>query len=144
MLTRQANGRGVAVMVRQVRGRCEAAETEAGAGPAGQAVETLKGLLVTRNVISPTSTSSERNWSLIFGNTHTKLCNRLTNDRVEKLVAVRSKLKLFEPGDQSATTAREDLVNEQMVEEDEDTCHTSSDTDGADYEESDEEMVIGL
>ena len=46
--------------------------------------------------IPPTSAAPERNWSL-FGNTHTKVRNRLTNDRVEKLVAIRSNLKLFEP-----------------------------------------------
>ena len=46
--------------------------------------------------IPPTSAAPERNWSL-FGNTHTKVRNRLTNDRVEKLVAIRFNLKLFEP-----------------------------------------------
>ena len=37
--------------------------------------------------IPPTSAASERNWSL-FGNTHTKACNRLTNTRVETLLVI--------------------------------------------------------
>lgn len=42
--------------------------------------------------IPPSSAASESNWSL-FGNTHTKVRNRLTNVRVEKLVAIRGKHK---------------------------------------------------
>ena len=62
--------------------------------------------------IPPTSAASERNWSL-FGNTHTKVCNRLTNDRVEKLVAIRSNLKLFEPN--AATQLDYDSEVDEMV-----------------------------
>ena len=57
--------------------------------------------------IPPTSALSERNWSL-FGNTHTKTRNRLTNDRVEKLVAIRSNLKLFEPTEDKSTQVDSD------------------------------------
>jgi len=53
--------------------------------------------------IPPTSATSERNWSL-FGNTHTKVCNRLTNAWVEKLVAIRANLRLFESETEPSTT----------------------------------------
>jgi hypothetical protein len=53
--------------------------------------------------IPPTSAASERNCSL-FGNTHTKACNRLTNTRVDKLVAIRAYLRLFEPDNKPSST----------------------------------------
>ena len=53
--------------------------------------------------IPPTSAASERNWSL-FGNTHTKVRKRLTNARVEKLVAIRANLRLFEPDTEPSST----------------------------------------
>lgn len=43
--------------------------------------------------IPPSSAAAERIWSA-FGNTHTSLRNRLSNDRVEKLVTIRSNLVL--------------------------------------------------
>ena len=49
--------------------------------------------------IPPTSASSERNWSLL-GNTHSKARNKLTNIRVEKCMAIRANLRLFEPDDE--------------------------------------------
>lgn len=54
--------------------------------------------------IPPTSAASERNWSL-FGNTHTKVCNRLTNAQVEKLVAIRANLRLFEHDPHPSSTS---------------------------------------
>ncbi|XP_033988379.1 uncharacterized protein LOC117484064 [Trematomus bernacchii] len=53
--------------------------------------------------IPPSSAASERNWSL-FGNTHTKVRNRLTNVRVEKLVGIRANLRLFEPDTEPSST----------------------------------------
>jgi hypothetical protein len=44
--------------------------------------------------VPPTSAACERNWSA-FGNIHTKLRNRLTTGNVEKLVAIRWNLDLF-------------------------------------------------
>lgn len=43
--------------------------------------------------IPPSTAASERNWS-VFSNTHTKTRNRLTKDRVNKLVTVRANLRL--------------------------------------------------
>ena len=56
--------------------------------------------------IPPTSAASARNWSL-FGNTHTKARNRLTNTRVEKMLAIRENLKLFEPDNEPSSTRLE-------------------------------------
>ncbi|XP_052452890.1 uncharacterized protein LOC128013739 [Carassius gibelio] len=53
--------------------------------------------------IPPTSAASERKWSR-FGNAHTKVRNRLTNAREEKLVAVRANLRLFEPDTEPSWT----------------------------------------
>ncbi|GAA6105167.1 uncharacterized protein LOC107707548 [Tachysurus ichikawai] len=53
--------------------------------------------------IPPKSAASERNLSL-FGNTHTKVCSRLTNARVEKLVAIQANLRLFEPDKEPSST----------------------------------------
>ncbi|KAI5613877.1 zinc finger BED domain-containing protein 1-like [Silurus asotus] len=62
--------------------------------------------------IPPTSAASERNWSL-FRNTHTKVRNRLTNARVEKLVAIQANLRLFEPDtDPSSTKLNSDTEDE--------------------------------
>lgn len=43
--------------------------------------------------IPPSSAASERIWSA-FGKTHTALRNRLSNERIEKLVTIRSNLVL--------------------------------------------------
>ena len=56
--------------------------------------------------IPPTTAASEHNWSL-FGNTHTKACNRLTNTRVEKLVAIRANLRLCERDNEPSSTRLE-------------------------------------
>ncbi|KAM9400551.1 uncharacterized protein ACWYII_030419 [Salvelinus alpinus] len=56
--------------------------------------------------IPPTSAASQRNWSL-FGNTHSKARNRLTNTRVEKSVAIRANLRLFEPDNEPSSTRLE-------------------------------------
>ncbi len=53
--------------------------------------------------IPPTSAASERNWSL-FGNIHTTVGNRLMNASVEKLVAIRANLRLFEPDTEPSST----------------------------------------
>lgn len=53
--------------------------------------------------IPPTSAASECSWSLL-GNTHTKVRNRLTNAREEKLVAIRANLRLFEPDTEPSWT----------------------------------------
>ncbi|RXN11612.1 hypothetical protein ROHU_010531 [Labeo rohita] len=53
--------------------------------------------------IPPTSAASERSRSL-FGNIYTKVCNRLTNERVEKLVAIRANLQLFDPDIEPSST----------------------------------------
>ncbi len=67
--------------------------------------------------IPPTSATSERNWSL-FGNIHTKVGNRLTNASVEKLVAIRANLRLFEPDTEpSSTRLDSDNKDESDVEE---------------------------
>ncbi|KAL0153896.1 hypothetical protein M9458_050817 [Cirrhinus mrigala] len=42
-------------------------------------------------------------WSL-FGNIYAKVCNRLTNTRVEKLVAIRANLQLFDPDIEPSST----------------------------------------
>ena len=69
--------------------------------------------------IPPTSAASERNWSL-FGNTHThtKARNRLTNTRVEKSVAIRSNLRLFEPDNEPASTRLESDSEDEASESD--------------------------
>jgi hypothetical protein len=53
--------------------------------------------------IPPKSTASERNLSL-FGNTRTKARNRLISTRLEKLVAIRANLRLFEPDNEPSST----------------------------------------
>ncbi|XP_070994813.1 uncharacterized protein [Oncorhynchus clarkii lewisi] len=50
--------------------------------------------------IPPLSAASEEN-RFLFGNTHTKARNRLTNTRVKKLVDIRANLRLFEPDNDS-------------------------------------------
>ncbi|XP_055772473.1 uncharacterized protein LOC129849718 [Salvelinus fontinalis] len=70
--------------------------------------------------IPPTSAASEHNWSL-FGNTHTKARNRLTNTRVEELVAIWVNLKLFvldnKPSSTRFESDREDEVSDSDVHE---------------------------
>ena len=56
--------------------------------------------------IPTASAASDCNWSL-FGNTHTKARNRLTNTRVEKLVSIRANLRLFEPDNRPSSTRLE-------------------------------------
>jgi hypothetical protein len=62
----------------------------------------------------------------LFGNTHTKAHNRLTNTGVERLVAIRANLRLFEPDNEPSTTrlesdseyeASESDVQEEDIEE---------------------------
>lgn len=65
--------------------------------------------------IPPSSATSERNWSL-FGNTHTKVRNRLTNVRVEKLVGIRANLRLFEPDTEPSSTRLESDTEEEDSE----------------------------
>ena len=61
--------------------------------------------------VSPTSAGSERNWFL-FGNTHTKARNRLTNTWVDKLVAIQANWRLFEPISTRWESDREDEASE--------------------------------
>ncbi|KAL6465520.1 hypothetical protein MHYP_G00256530 [Metynnis hypsauchen] len=65
--------------------------------------ETLASTASVLLQIPPTSAASERNWSL-FGNTHTKVHNRLTNERVGQPVAIRANLRLFEPNTKPSST----------------------------------------
>jgi hypothetical protein len=58
--------------------------------------EPLAQLAVRLLTVPPTSAAAERNWSA-FGNVHTARRNRLTNDKVEKLVAIRCNLQLRKP-----------------------------------------------
>jgi hypothetical protein len=67
--------------------------------------------------IPPTSAASERNWSL-FGNTHTKAHNTLTNTRVEKLVAIQANLRLFEPDNDPSSTRLESDSKDEASESD--------------------------
>jgi hypothetical protein len=59
----------------------------------------------------------QHNWSL-FGNTHTKACNQLTNTRVEKLVAIRADLRLFEPDNEQSSTRLESDSEDEASESD--------------------------
>ena len=68
--------------------------------------------------IRPTSAASERNWSL-FGNTYTKARNRLTNTRVEELVAIRANFRLFEPDNEPSSTRMESDSEDETSESDE-------------------------
>ncbi|CAI5689300.1 unnamed protein product [Oreochromis niloticus] len=65
--------------------------------------------------IPPSSAASERNWSL-FGNTHTKVRNRLTNVRVARLVGIRANLRLFEPDTEPSSTRLESDTEEEDSE----------------------------
>ncbi|CAI5681183.1 unnamed protein product [Oreochromis niloticus] len=65
--------------------------------------------------IPPSSAASERNWSL-FANTYTKVRNRLTNVRVEKLVGIRANLRLFEPDTEPSSTRLESDTEEEDSE----------------------------
>ncbi|XP_060798111.1 uncharacterized protein LOC132900093 [Neoarius graeffei] len=80
-----------------------------------EALATIASVLLQ---IPPTSAASECNWSL-FGNTHSKIRNRLTNERVAKLVAIRANLRLFEPDTEPSST-RLDTDTDTEVEEDSD------------------------
>jgi hypothetical protein len=75
--------------------------------------------------IPPTSATSERNWSL-FGNTHTKARNRLTNTRIEKLVTIAENVGLFEPDNEPSST---------MLERDSEDEASESDVQEVDIEE---------
>ncbi|KAH9360758.1 hypothetical protein HPB48_020237 [Haemaphysalis longicornis] len=58
--------------------------------------------------IPPSSAACERNWSE-FGNVHTKLRNRLSGDRVQKLVYVHSNLNVRKAS--SASQQRIDVAS---------------------------------
>ncbi|XP_041364336.1 uncharacterized protein LOC121379753 [Gigantopelta aegis] len=64
--------------------------------------------------IPPTSASCERNLSL-FGSIHTKVRNRLTNAKVEKLVSIRSNLILFESTEDTSTQLEVDFENDEVA-----------------------------
>lgn len=66
--------------------------------------------------ILPSSAACERNCSL-FRNTRTKVCNSLTNMRVEKLVAIRANLRLFEPDTLDSDTEEEESEIEVNMED---------------------------
>ena len=65
----------------------------------------------------PTSVASERNWSL-FGNTHTKARDRLTNTRVVTLVANWANIGLFEPDNNPSSTRLENDSKDEASESD--------------------------
>ena len=73
--------------------------------------------LISHLPLCSKSATSERNWSL-FGNTHTKAHNRLTNTRVEKLVAIRANLRLFEPDNKPSSTRSESDSEDEASESD--------------------------
>ncbi|KAL7389821.1 hypothetical protein ABVT39_010283 [Epinephelus coioides] len=83
--------------------------------------------------IPPSSAASECNWSL-FGNTHTKVCNRLTNVRVEKLVGIRANLRLFEPYTEPSSTRLESDTEEEDSELDVEEVDMLLDVDEAQEE----------
>lgn len=86
--------------------------------------------------IPPSSATSEYNWSL-FGNTHTKVRNRLTNVRVEKLVSIRANLRLFEPDTEPSTTRLESDAEEEDSELDVEEVDMLLDVDEAQEEPTD-------
>ncbi|KAL7384017.1 hypothetical protein ABVT39_022676 [Epinephelus coioides] len=83
--------------------------------------------------IPPSSAASERNWSL-FGNTRTKVRNRLTNVRVEKLVGIRANLGLFEPDTEPSSTRVESDTEEEDSELDVEEVDMLLDVDEAQEE----------
>ena len=98
----------------------------------GEALAPVASILLQ---IPPSSASSQRNWS-VFGSTHTKSRNRLINQRVEKIVAIKSNLELFEEDSlglkiTSVASAEADYIDRD--EEESDINHTDeSDIDGTD------------
>jgi hypothetical protein len=50
--------------------------------------------------------------------THTKACNRLTNTKVEKLVASRTNFGLFEPDNEPSSTRLESDSEDEASESD--------------------------
>lgn len=66
--------------------------------------------------IPPTAAASLR-LRAFFGKTKTKVGNSLTNNRVEKLVAIRANLNLFEPGTElgSSTQLQSDTKEEMDI-----------------------------
>ena len=86
--------------------------------------------------ISPSSAASKRNWSQ-FGNTHTKVRNRLTNVRVEKLVGIRANLGLFEPDTEPSSTRLESDTEEVDSELDVEEVDMLLDVDEAQEEPND-------
>ena len=64
--------------------------------------------------IPPTATS-ERNWSWL-GNARIKACNRLTNTKVEKLVAIRADIRLLEPDNEPSSTRLESDSEDEVSE----------------------------
>ena len=93
----------------------------------GEALAPVASILLQ---IPPSSASSERNW-FVFGSTHTKNRNRLTNQRVEKIVAIKSNLELFEEDPLGSKTTTLALAEPKYT----DTDGDNSETDGsnADY-----------
>ncbi|KAG6943474.1 hypothetical protein JG687_00018438, partial [Phytophthora cactorum] len=80
--------------------------------------------------IPTSSASSERSWS-IHGFIHTKLRNRLTPERVNKLVFVYTNI------------ARKSEVNHIMYQFFPDACDDSDSSDSGDDSEDDEGKVVG-
>ncbi|KAK6171875.1 hypothetical protein SNE40_018299 [Patella caerulea] len=96
---------------------------------ASEAISSIASLILA---IPPSSAASERIWSLL-GTTHTKVRNRLPNERVEKLVCIRSNLKLFEADNDPSTTD----VHEDSSEPEISLLSTDDEVD-KDFEDNDE------
>ncbi|KAL1268259.1 hypothetical protein QQF64_033622 [Cirrhinus molitorella] len=68
--------------------------------------------------IPPTSPASKHSWSL-FGNMHAKVCNRVMNARVEKLVAIQANLHLFKPDTEPSSTRLDSDIEDEDKSDDE-------------------------
>ena len=91
-------------------------------------VEALSPVANATRQISPTSAASGRNWSL-FGNIHTKSVNRLSNEKVEKLVAIRANLNLFETNEETTTCLQEAWAGDEEEASDSDVLSSDEDQD---------------
>ena len=78
--------------------------------------------------IPPSSASSERNW-YVLGSRHTKNRNRLTNHRVEKIVAIKSNLELFDQNTLGSKTTSLALAEAEYTDADDSSGFDSSEED---------------
>lgn len=91
----------------------------------------------------PSSASCERNWS-VHGNIHSKRRNRLAQEKVEKLVAIQTNLKICENIQHEYNQRPFPLLHETMIKDDSDSleedeldsggCGSKSDSDDLESE----------